>query len=221
MTNESDNNQRIVIGADAKEKVITFESAAPALSTQGKALAFGARATARSSGDWGQAFAFGEQSIADAATAVGAQASLGIAISRQLAVALGHMGVAVSDEIAISTNILGKAHGKSFAVSCGKGGVADGLIAISLGLDGQAIAREGGTIALAFYDQHPGHWESPHGCDPTWFDGDDFLSDLRVAKVGENGIRPNFFYRLDKMGRFVEVGPAPDPLTYENAPKAL
>lgn len=221
MTNESDNNQRIVIGADAREKVITFESAAPALSTQGKALAFGARATARSSGDWGQAFAFGEQSIADAATAVGAQASLGIAISRQLAVALGHMGVAVSDEIAISTNILGKAHGKSFAVSCGKGGVADGLIAISLGLDGQAIAREGGTIALAFYDQHPGHWESPHGCDPTWFDGEVYLSDLKVAKVGTNGIRANYRYRLDDDGSFLEVGPATERKRYDKPEGSL
>ncbi len=60
----------------------------------------------------------------------------------------------------------------------------------------------------AFYDQHPGHWETPHGCDPFWSDGDFFLSELKVSKVGENGIRPNFIYQLDKQGNFCEVGPA-------------
>jgi hypothetical protein len=211
----------IVRGKNSTETMIRFAAEAKAFSEEGKAIAFGQRATACSTGDWGHAVCFGSEGIATATTAIAIEGSHAMATSRRLAIALSYTGTAVSDQVAIATNVLGKAHGKSFAVCCGKGGIADGLIAISLGPDGQAVAREGGTIALAFYDQHPGRWESAHGCDPTWFDGDDFLSDLRVAKVGENGIRPNFIYRLDRIGKFVEVGPATDQLTYEKTPKAI
>jgi|694.fasta_scaffold00321_28 hypothetical protein len=127
-----------------------------------------------------------------------------------LAINLGHMGTALSRHIAFTESVLSQAHSEQIAIAAGNNSIADGLISIALGLGGQAVAREGGTIAIAFYDQREGHWETPHGCDPQWFDGDHFLSGLKVAKVGENGIRANYIYKLRWPGEFVEIGPASD-----------
>jgi|GEM_PF-6055574 len=135
-----------------------------------------------------------------------------------LAINLGYKGVALSHEIAFTDNVLSEAHSEQIAIASGNDSIADGMIAIALGLGGQAVAREGGTIAIAFYDQLAGHWETPHGCDPYWVDGNHFLSGLKVAKVGENGIRANYIYKLKWTGEFVEVGPASDRKT-QIAPK--
>ena len=130
-----------------------------------------------------------------------------------LAINLGYKGLAFSQGIAFTNNVLTEAHSEQIAIASGNDSIADGLISISLGLGGQAVAREGGTIAIAFYDQHEGHWETPHGCDPCWVDGNHFLSGLKVSKVGENNVRANYVYKLNWKGEFVEVGPARDPKT--------
>ncbi|EEC0800516.1 hypothetical protein ADQ57_002805 [Salmonella enterica subsp. enterica] len=59
-------------------------------------------------------------------------------------------------------------------------------VAASLGIEGKAMASEGGAIVLCYRDE----------------DGE--LIHIRASKVGENGIMPNTWYQLDEDGEFVE-----------------
>jgi hypothetical protein len=207
------------MGAGRGSVTVSFAAGVDATTPEGDAATFGPESTARSGG--GSAFAHGESGLADSSFVSIATGSAGTAIGGMLAVALGAYGfdilgkrlpsVASSTELAFAWNIFAEARGGRVAVAAGKYGVADAPLAIALGEEGQAVARTGGTIAIAFYDRHEGHWEFPHGCDQTWVDGDLFLAGLRVAKVGEDNVRPDHVYRLDHKGDFVEVRPA-DPL---------
>lgn len=216
MHRKNENLDTVVRGEGHATKMITF-GGADAVTDKGTAIAFGNERVARVLGSVGYAISFGSRGIADAMTAVSILSSNGIAISPSLAVVLNHAGKAIGRKIAIAGNLDSEAHSESLAVAVGPRGLADGFLAIALGKEGRVVAREGGTIALAFYDQHPGHWENAHGCDPTWLDGEDFLSGLRCAKVGENGIRANFIYQLDNQGAFKEIGPAGDRRNYDDS----
>ena len=203
-----DNEVDYVVWKDAKvSRVIAFGDQTDAVSDRGVAVAFGRERIAAVNSPVGYAVAFGGGE-ASAQTAVSMLSSGGKACSDRIAVALNHQGVAVGREIAFADDLDSRAHSEHLAICTGPRGLADGQLSISLGIDGTAVAREGGSIALAFYDQQPGRWESAHDADSYWVDGDFYLRELRVAKVGEQGIRPNFIYRLDKAGEFVEVGPA-------------
>ncbi|EIT0225378.1 hypothetical protein L1H33_001310 [Salmonella enterica] len=59
-------------------------------------------------------------------------------------------------------------------------------VAASLGIEGKAMASEGGAIVLCYRDE----------------DGE--LIHIRASKVGENGIMPDTWYQLDEDGEFVE-----------------
>ncbi|HGB5235133.1 TPA: hypothetical protein ACIVNS_001615 [Salmonella enterica subsp. enterica serovar Birkenhead] len=59
-------------------------------------------------------------------------------------------------------------------------------VAASLGIEGKAMASEGGAIVLCYRDE----------------DGE--LIHIRASKVGENGIIPNTWYQLNEDGEFVE-----------------
>ena len=60
-------------------------------------------------------------------------------------------------------------------------------VSAALGIEGKATAGIGGAIVLCFRNDN----------------GD--LINIRASKVGENGIKPNVFYRLDDNGAFVEA----------------
>ncbi|WP_347252931.1 DUF7666 domain-containing protein [Leminorella grimontii] len=61
-------------------------------------------------------------------------------------------------------------------------------VACSLGIEGKARASEGSAIVVCYRDDETGE-----------------LLHIRASKVGENGIKPNVWYRLDKDGQFVEI----------------
>ena len=170
----------VVRGESCAEKCITFAEKMDAASEKGMAIAFGAHSAARSSNSVGYAISSGSFGVAEASMAVSILSSYGMARASYLAVALNHAGKAIGREIAIAGNLDSEAHSEEVAVAVGPRGLADGRLAISLGKEGKAIARQGGTIALAYYEKSPGRWEYPHGCDPTWFDGDENLSGLKV-----------------------------------------
>lgn len=220
MNREIEDLDPIVRGVGHATKTIALGDA-DAVSDNGTAIAFSRKRIARVRGSIGYAISLGPEGMAEASTAISILSSHGIAVSPRLAVALNHAGKAIGHEIAIAENLESEAHSESLAVAVGPRGLADGLLAIALGREGRVVAREGGTIALAFYDQHPGRWESAHGCDPTWLDGDFFLSGLRCSKVGENGIRADYVYELDYQGAFKEVGPAGKRKSYNDAVKGI
>ncbi len=195
----------LVLGKGSSILTLALSDGVSALAERGRAVSFGSGTTARS--DW-LAVAFGSDALAQA---VGSDGSSTMVVSHNLAVALGYHSVADADAIAFAGNVLSQARAGKIAIATGKAGLADALISISLGEDGLAVARQGGTIAIAFYDQHPGHWELPHGCDPTWVDGDTFLAGLKVSRVGENGILPDRTYALNRCGEFQDMGPAEQP----------
>jgi len=178
----------------------------------GLAVSFGEKRQACVLSPVGMAVTFGG-GTAEAQQALTLGGTAGMAIASLTAVSLDDRGKAVGHQLAFSSGTENEAHSQQLAIANGARSVADGFLSIALGQEAMAIARAGGTIAIAYYDQHPGHWETPHGCDPYWEDGDFFLSELKVAKVGENGIRPNFIYKLDNRGNFVEVGPAAERRT--------
>ncbi|MDR2209388.1 MAG: hypothetical protein LBE22_10520 [Azoarcus sp.] len=60
-------------------------------------------------------------------------------------------------------------------------------IAISIGAEGRAKGAEGSAIVLVYRDDE---------CR---------LIHIRASKVGENGIKPDTFYMLDKHGNFIEA----------------
>ncbi len=179
MNREIEDHDPIVRGVGHATKTIALGDA-DAVSDDGTAIAFGRKRIARTRIHWLRNF-FGAEGMAEASTAISILSSQGIAVSPRLAVALNHAGKAIGHEIAIAENLESEAHSESLAVAVGPRGLADGLLAIALGREGRVVAREGGTIALAFYDQHPGRWESAHGCDPTWLDGDFFLSGFGIV----------------------------------------
>ncbi len=195
----------LVLGKGSGILTLALSDGVSALAEMGRAVSFGSGTTARS--DW-LAVAFGSDALAQAVRSDGANS---LAVGHELAVALGYHSVADADAIALACNVLSQARAGKIAIATGKAGLADALVSISLGEEGLAVAREGGTIAIAFYDQHPGHWEVPHGCDPTWVDGDTFLAGLKVSRVGENGILPDRKYALDRFGEFQDMGSAKDP----------
>jgi hypothetical protein len=201
----------LVLGSGRGKLTLALDKGVCALAETGRAVAFGEGGEARSSG---LAVVFGSGSTAEAGVAVGLDGSQMTAVGQMLAAALGYQSNAAAHEVAFAWNVLSQARAGKIAIAAGKSGVADGLIAIAVGEEGVAVAREGGTIAIAFYDQHPGHWQSAHGCDPTWIDGDTFLAGLQVGRVGENGIQPNHKYTLDRFGRFRDLGPAEQPNPY-------
>ncbi len=209
MQPENHEIELVVSAKGSSSRVVGFGDDVDAVTEKGTAVAFGYKRCAHVKGSVGQAVAFGG-GTAQAQTAVSMLTSGGMAIAERIAVALNHAGMAIGGEIAIADNLDSQAHSDRLAVSVGRRGLADGLVSISLGQEGRAVAREGGTIAIAFYEQLDGHWETAHGCDPCWIDGDFTLSGLRVAKVGDIGIRANFVYQLDPQGKFIEVGPAQD-----------
>ncbi|HGB6226418.1 TPA: hypothetical protein ACIVXL_000564 [Salmonella enterica subsp. houtenae serovar 1,40:z4,z23:-] len=59
-------------------------------------------------------------------------------------------------------------------------------VAASLGIEGKAMASEGGAIVLCYRDE----------------DGE--LIHIRASKVGENGVMPDTWYQLNEDGEFVE-----------------
>jgi hypothetical protein len=60
-------------------------------------------------------------------------------------------------------------------------------VAAALGVDGRAKAGPDGAIVLCF------------------FEAGGRLLHIRASKVGENGIKPHVWYRLNEFGEFVEV----------------
>ncbi|MFO0939179.1 MAG: hypothetical protein U0930_00280 [Pirellulales bacterium] len=207
-----DNEVDFVVWKDANvSRVVAFGDQTDAVSDKGVAIAFGQERVAAVNSPVGCAVTFGGGE-ANAHTAVSMLTSGGKACSSRIAVALNHQGTAIGREIAFADNLDSQAHSEQLAISTGARGQADGLVSIALGIEGTAVARAGGSIAIAFYDQHPGRWETAHGADSYWVDGEFFLRELRVAKVGEQGIRPDYVYRLDKEGVFVEVGPAEESM---------
>ncbi len=216
MTRKHEEIDPVVRGEGHGAKTIAFGDV-DAVTDKGTAVSFGEDRVARVLGGVGYAISFGYRGIADAPTAVSILSSHGMAISRSLAVALNHAGKAIGRKTAIAADLECEAHSELLAVAVGRRGLADGFLAIALGEEGRVVAREGGTIALAYYDRHEGHWEYPHGCDPYWQEGEDYLSGLRVSKVGENGVRPNFIYQLNSEGAFKEIGPAGDQKTYDDS----
>ena len=62
----------------------------------------------------------------------------------------------------------------------------ENAVAAALGIEGKAKASAGGAIVLC-YRNDEGH-----------------LIHIRGSKVGENGIKPDVWYRLDESGEFVE-----------------
>ena len=66
---------------------------------------------------------------------------------------------------------------------------AEGIsaVAINIGRDGKAKANEGGAIVLCYHND------------------DGTLRHIRAAKIGESGIKPDTWYRLDAYGNFTEV----------------
>ncbi len=124
------------------------------------AVVFGAQRCARVDGPSGCAVSFGG-GISQGQTAVSLLSSGGTALGSPIAVALNHAGTAIGREVAFADNLDSQAHSQQLAIATGTRGTADGLMAISLGREGRAVARAGGTIAIAYYDQHPGHWGNP------------------------------------------------------------
>ena len=61
-------------------------------------------------------------------------------------------------------------------------------VAVSLGIHGRARGSAGNAIVLCYRDEI-----------------NDRLIHIRASKVGENGIKPDTWYMLDKEGEFVEV----------------
>ncbi len=173
----------------------------------GLSLALGLRSQTRIA-KGGSAVAVGCGSAAEGPIAIGLRDSQIQAIGEMLAACFGAEGIARSPSIAIAWNNKASALSGKIAIALGKEGRADGLTAIALGEGGTVVAREGGSIALAVFDQLPGKWESPHGCDPTWIDGDTFLEGLKCAKVGSEGIRADYVYGVDRHGQIQEIGPA-------------
>lgn len=203
-----DDPKRILRREGSSLRVIALGSEVDAIAERaGLAVSFGWNRQARVLSPVGMAVTFGG-GTAEAQQALTLGGTAGMAIASLIAVSLDHRGMAVGQKIAFSSGTENEAHSQQLAIASGARSVADGVLSIALGQEAMAIARAGGTIAIAYYDQHPGHWETPHGSDPYWEDGDYFLSGLKVAKVGENGIRPDFIYKLDREGNFVEVGPA-------------
>lgn len=62
-------------------------------------------------------------------------------------------------------------------------------VAVSIGVDGRARAITGGAIVL------------------TYCDADGAIVHIRASRVGEHGIRPNTWYRLNLDGEFEEAAP--------------
>jgi hypothetical protein len=58
---------------------------------------------------------------------------------------------------------------------------------MNIGVYGKAMADEGGAIVLVNHDDERN------------------IRHIRAAKVGEHGIKPNTFYRLNDDGEFVEA----------------
>lgn len=211
MAGQTEDGKMVVLGKNHVRSEIAFSDEMDALSSHRNAIALGQNRRARAEVA-GTAITLGG-GTAQAGIAVTAGTPSGTALGQFIAVALNQNGSAISPVLALACELESEAHSKSIAVAAGRRSIADGLMSIALGRQGIAVAREGGIIAIAFFDQHPGHWESPHGCDPFWTDGEEFLSDLKVAKVGTNGIRANYQYKLDFDGNFVELGPAAERKT--------
>ena len=96
-------------------------------------------------------------------------------------------------------SIAGNTGGKSAASNTGKCSAAItlgvrstaevsglGSVAAGFGFGCKARANEGGAIVLVYLDD----------------DGE--IIHIRASKVGENGIKPNVWYKLDEQGNFVE-----------------
>jgi hypothetical protein len=201
-------NDDLTVRGDEHGTVTVSFGSEPAVAEKGVAIAAAKNGVATVMLGYGYAVALGYEGVAEAAVAVGLRDSGIHAIGAELAVALGSHGVALSPEVAVSSNLCSMSHADKIAIATGKGGLADGLLAIAVGEEGRAVARAGGTIAIAFYDRHPGRWESAHGCDDTWIDGDLFLAGLKIARVGEGVIQADRVYALDAQGEFVELGMA-------------
>lgn len=211
----------IVMGEGAGTCTVSLREGVEAMARTGTVAAFGDKTTAHvhqgtaiAHGDHGRAIS--EFSIA-IATGFG-----GCAIGKSLAIALGfsHSGesegkavhaTAASQDTAFAWHAHGEARAGRIAIAAGIDGLADGLIAIALNDRGMVVARPKGTIAIAYFEDRPGRWEYPHGCDPEWIEGELFFAGLKVARVGENGIRPDYVYKLDRERNFVEVRKA-DPV---------
>ncbi len=80
---------------------------------------------------------------------------------------------------------------RSVATNTGYGSAAEvsgkGSVALNIGYQGKAKASGGGAIVLCYHDD----------------DGN--LIHIRASKVGENGIKPDTYYRLNAEGEFEEV----------------
>ena len=153
-----------------------YQSAASATGYQGAASATGYQGAASATGDQGAASATGYQGAASATGTRGAASATGY---QSAASATGYQGAASA------TGYHGAASATGYQGAASATGKAS--VAVATGCEGRAQAADGCALVLVFRDD----------------DGN--IIHIRASKVGDNGIKPNVWYSLDKAGEFVEV----------------
>ncbi len=87
---------------------------------------------------------------------------------------------------ATNTGYRSAATNTGYQSAAGVGGSAS--VAIATGIKGRAKAAEGSAIVLCYRDENSGE-----------------IIHIRASKVGDNGVRPGVWYRLNEIGDFMEV----------------
>ncbi len=161
-----------------------YYGAASATGDQGAASATGYYGSASAAGDQGAASATGENGAASAAgyrgaaSATGDQGAASATGDRGAASATGDVGVASA------TGYRGAASATGYYGAASATG--DKAVACGLGYESRALASKTGAIVLVHRNDK------------------DEIVHIRASKVGENGIKPDTWYTLDKDGQFVE-----------------
>jgi hypothetical protein len=198
-------------GSQGAASATGYQGAASATGEQGAASATGDQGAASATGDQGAASATGEQGAASATAVHGAASATG---ERGAASATGTLGAASAtgeQGAASATGIHGVASATGYrgaasatgihgaASATGEQGAASATgyqgaasatgihgVACGLGFRSKALAAKTGAIVLVYRNDEG---EIVH---------------IRARKVGENGIKPDTWYTLDKDGQFVE-----------------
>jgi hypothetical protein len=196
-----------------------YRGQAVANGVSGQAVANGVWGLAVSSGVSGQAVANGDSGQAVASGVIGQATANGCSgqatassVSGQ-AVANGVIGQAVANGDsgqAVASGCSGQAvangdSGQAVANGCSGQAVANGVWgqAVANGCSGQATASGHNGVAFTGYD---GCVRSRHNgaMAALWFDNEHNRPRIAVAYVGENGIKPDTWYRTEN-GVFVEI----------------
>ncbi|MDF3842776.1 hypothetical protein P3W55_13750 [Pseudomonas citronellolis] len=173
--------------------------AASSTGDYGAASSTGYQGTASSTGDYGAASSTGNRGAASSTGDYGAASSTG---NRGAASSTGNRGAASSTGnrgAASSTGDYGAASStgnRGAASSTGYQGTASSTgrhsVALAAGIEGKARASAGSAIVLCYRDTDAG--------------GDDYarIVHIKAAIAGQDGIKPDVFYVLNKNGEFVE-----------------